>query len=97
LTATVDYIFGFDATAHIAPDFVYEGLAEHYALDPATQDFLKQSNPWALNAIAERLLEASERGLWEEPKPETLDALRGVLLDSEGLLEARGETRRSTV
>jgi cobaltochelatase CobN len=97
LTATVDYIFGFDATAHIAPDFVYEGLAEHYALDPGTQEFLKQSNPWALNAIAERLLEANERGLWEQPKQETLDALRGVLLDSETLLEARGETRRSTV
>jgi hypothetical protein len=31
LAATVDYIFGFDATAQIAPDFVYEGLAEHYA------------------------------------------------------------------
>jgi cobaltochelatase CobN len=97
LTATVDYIFGFDATAHIAPDFVYEGLAEHYALDESTQDFLKQSNPWALNAITERLLEASERGLWEQPKTEMLEALRGVLLDSESLLEARGETRRVTV
>jgi cobaltochelatase CobN len=97
LTATVDYIFGFDATAHIAPDFVYEGLAQHYALDANTQEFLKQSNPWALNAIAERLLEARERGLWEEAKSETLEALRSVLLESEALLEARGETRRSTV
>jgi cobaltochelatase CobN len=97
LTATVDYIFGFDATAHIAPDFVYEGLAQEYALDRETQSFLKQSNPWALNAIAERLLEAKERGLWEDANPETLDALREVLLDSETLLEARGETSRSTI
>src|SRR6202012_4846783 len=85
LTATVDYIFGFDATAHVAPDFVYEGLAQVYALEVDTQDFLKQSNPWALNAIAERLLEANERGLWEDPKPETLEALREVLFDSEAL------------
>jgi cobaltochelatase CobN len=97
LAATVDYIFGFDATAHIAPDFVYEGLAQHYALDANTQEFLKQSNPWALNAIAERLLEASERGLWKEANVEMLEALRGLLLDSEALLEARGETRRSAV
>lgn len=97
LTATVDYIFGFDATAHVAPDFIYEGLAQEYALDADTQDFLKQSNPWALNAIAERLLEANERGLWEDARPETLDALRGVLFDSETLLEARGEMRRSAV
>ncbi len=91
LAATVDYIFGFDATAQIAPDFVYEGLAEHYALDPAMREFLAESNPWALHAIAERLLEAAKRELWEQPDPATLDALRGVLLEAETALEAQGE------
>jgi cobaltochelatase CobN len=97
LAATVDYIFGFDATAHIAPDFVYEGLAEHYALSQQMRDFLGAANPWALNAIAERLLEAADRGLWENPAAETLDALRGVLLESETLLEAQGEQKREAV
>ncbi len=97
LAATVDYIFGFDATAQIAPDFVYEGLAEHYALSPEMRDFLAASNPWALHAIAERLLEAANRELWENPSPETLDALRGVLLESETLLEAQGERKREIV
>ena len=97
LAATVDYIFGFDATAQITPDFVYEGLAEHYALSQEMQDFLSQSNPWALNAIAERLLEAANRELWENPAPEMLEALRGVLLESEALLEALGEQKRETV
>jgi cobaltochelatase CobN len=97
LAATVDYIFGFDATAHIAPDFVYEGLAEHYALSQEMRDFLSKSNPWALNAIAERLLEAANRELWENPRPETLEALRGVLLESETILEAQGEQRREAV
>jgi cobaltochelatase CobN len=91
LAATVDYIFGFDATAQIAPDFVYEGLAEHYALSAEIREFLAKSNPWALNAIAERLLEAARRELWENPKPETLEALRNVLLESETILEAQGE------
>ena len=97
MTATVDYVFAFDATAQIAPDFLYEGLAESYALDPHTRAFLQQSNPWALNAIASRLLEAHERGMWEEAKPATLEALRGVLLESEALLEARGEKARRPV
>ena len=97
LAATVDYIFGFDATAQIAPDFVYEGLAEHYALSKEMQGFLGGSNPWALNAIAERLLEAAKRELWENPAPETLDALRNVLLESEALLEASGERKREAV
>jgi cobaltochelatase CobN len=97
LAATVDYIFGFDATAQIAPDFVYEGLAEHYALSQEMRDFLGAANPWALNAIAERLLEAANRELWENPAPETLAALRGVLLESETLLEAQGERKRGAV
>jgi cobaltochelatase CobN len=97
LAATVDYIFGFDATAQIAPDFVYEGLAEHYALSQEMRDFLGESNPWALHAIAERLLEAANRELWENPNPETIEALRGVLLESETLLEAQGERRREAV
>lgn len=96
LAATVDYIFGFDATAQIAPDFVYEGLAEHYALSQEMRDFLSKSNPWALNAIAERLLEAANRELWENPNPETLEALRGVLIESETILEAQGEQKRET-
>jgi len=94
LAATVDYIFGFDATAEIVPDFVYGGLAEHYALSPEMQAFLARSNPWALHAIADRLLEAADRGLWEQPDAGTLDALRGVRLDSEAIVEARGERVR---
>ncbi len=97
LAATVDYIFGFDATAQIAPDFVYEGLAEHYALSQEMRDFLSKSNPWALNAIAERLLEAAKRELWENPNPETLESLRNVLLESDAVLEAQGERKREMV
>jgi cobaltochelatase CobN len=94
LTTTVDYIFGFDATAHVAPDFVYQGLAEHYVLSQHIRNFLAHSNPWALHAITDRLLEAVDRGLWETPDPNTLDALRAVLLDADTMVEARGETVR---
>ncbi len=94
LTTTVDYIFGFDATAHVAPDFVYEGLAEHYVLSEEMREFLAKSNPWALHAMAERLLEAAERDLWEAPDPRTIEALRATLLDAETMVEARGEATR---
>ena len=95
LTATVDYIFGFDATAHVAPDLVYQGLAAEYALSGEMQRFLEQSNPWALEAIADRLLEAADRGLWETPAPETLAALRDVRLKAEAFVEARGESAQA--
>jgi cobaltochelatase CobN len=97
LAATVDYIFGYDATAQVVPDFVYGGLAEHYALSQDIRDFLGASNPWALSAIAERLLEAAKRDLWESPSPQILEALRAVLLDTDTLLEAQGERKREAV
>jgi cobaltochelatase CobN len=94
LTATVDYLFGYDATAQVMDDWMYEQVAETYAMDPEMQRFLEEANPWAQNAIAERLLEAASRGMWAEPKQQTLDALQAIYLQSETLLEARGETPR---
>ena len=95
LTATVDYLFGYDATAQVMDDWMYEQVAETYAMNPEMQRFLEEANPWAQNAIAERLLEAASRGMWAEPRQQTLDALQAIYLQSETLLEARGETPRS--
>ncbi|GAA0729132.1 cobaltochelatase subunit CobN [Dactylosporangium roseum] len=87
LAATVDYLFGFDATAGVVADWMYEKLAESYVFDPDNRKFLDESNPWALHGITERLLEAADRGLWEHPEESTLDALRQVYLETEGDLE----------
>jgi cobaltochelatase CobN len=87
LAATVDYLFGFDATAGVVEDWMYHQLAESYIFDPGVQQFLRKSNPWALRGMTERLLEAADRGLWGQPDPADLDALRAVYLDLEGDLE----------
>lgn len=91
LTATVDYLFGYDATAQVVDDWMYEKVAETYALDPAMQEFFEENNPWALNAIAERLLEAAQRGMWDSPAEQTLERLKNLYLKSEALLESRTE------
>ncbi len=87
MAATVDYLFGYDATAHVMADWMYEQLTESYVLDLENRKFMAESNPWALHGMAERLLEAVNRGMWADPQPATLDALRQVLLESEGDLE----------
>lgn len=91
LTATVDYLFGYDATSHITEDWMYEKVAEIYALEPGMQQFFEHNNPWALYAVTERLLEAAKRGMWKAPSPEILEALKDVYLRSETFLEARNE------
>lgn len=89
LAATVDYLFGYDATAGVVDDWMYEQLAAGYVADPQVRTFLERSNPWALRGIAERLLEAADRGLWENPRPQTLEHLRATVLETEGDLEDR--------
>jgi cobaltochelatase CobN len=87
LAATVDYLFGYDATAGVVDDWMYESLAASYVFDPEVAEFMRRSNPWALRGIAARLLEAADRGLWAEPEPDTVDQLRAVYLELEGDLE----------
>ncbi|SEB77749.1 cobaltochelatase CobN subunit [Nocardioides exalbidus] len=89
LAATVDYLFGFDATAGVVHDWMYESLAKEYVLDETNQQFLRTSNPWALRGIVERLHEAADRGLWAEPDADVMAALQQVYLDVEGELEDR--------
>ncbi len=82
MAATVDYLFGYDATAHVVEDWMYERVTQAYVADPDVQAFFERSNPWALRAIAERLLEARDRGLWAA-SDEALAALRDAVLLAE--------------
>jgi len=87
LAATVDYLFGYDATTDVASDWMYEQVAEKYLLDEDLAAFMDGANPWAARGIAERLLEAAERGMWSEPSDETLGEIRARYLALESQLE----------
>lgn len=87
MAATVDYLFAYDATTHCVEDFMYQGVAAAYLFDPAVQDFIEQHNPWALRDMAERLLEAHQRGLWQTADPHTVDQLRAIAHQAEAKVE----------
>jgi cobaltochelatase CobN len=88
MAATVDYLFGYDATAGVVEDWMYEKVTEAYVGDPGMRKFFEESNPWALGSIAERLLEADERGLWNA-SDEARNTLRAAVLEAEGWEESR--------
>jgi hypothetical protein len=85
LAATVDYLFGYDATAGVVPDWMYEQLAASYVFDPENRAFMRQSNPWALRGITERLLEAADRGLWASARRQDPGPAAQVYLDGRQL------------
>jgi cobaltochelatase CobN len=86
IAATVDYLFAFDATARVVGDYQYALVTDAYINDDATRQFLQDHNPNALHDICTRLLEAMQRGLWQEPGAYR-QQLEEHLLDSEQQLE----------
>ncbi|WP_298445129.1 cobaltochelatase subunit CobN [Ferrimicrobium sp.] len=87
MAATVDYLFGYDATAHVAKDWMYDAVQDSYVDDSNRRAFLTKVNPTALVSICERLLEAHERGMWAA-SPERISDLRRAIVGIEGDLEA---------
>ena len=89
MSATLDYLFAYDATTNCVSDFMYEGVAEAYIFNPEVQNFIKSSNPWALRDMSERLLEANQRGMWQDVTTDMLDRLKAIANDAEGAIESQ--------
>jgi cobaltochelatase CobN len=86
MAATVDYLFAYDATAQCVEDYMYQGVAEAYLFDEKVQQFIQDKNPWALRDMAERLLEAQQRGMWDSGE-NVKEELRAIALQAEGKIE----------
>ncbi|MGQ7288336.1 cobaltochelatase subunit CobN [Vreelandella venusta] len=80
MAATVDYLFAYDATTDLVADYQYAQVSDALVLDAANQQFLREHNPAALEEMAERLLEAAQRGMWQAPG-EHGQALQDLLLE----------------
>jgi cobaltochelatase CobN len=52
-------------------------------------EFIQQKNPYALRDIAEKLLEAHKRNLWEDVCIGTLEALRNLVHQAEAVIEEK--------
>ena len=87
MAASLDYLFAYDACTGKVPDWSYAALQRQWLGDPQVLEFLRRTNPWALRDMAERLLEAHHRGLWDGADPEALAELKDLVLSSEALVE----------
>ncbi len=80
MAATVDYLFAFAATARCVRDHHFDAVYEAYLGDEKVRGFIADNNPAALREMAEKFLEAQERGLWR-PR---LNSTHGLLADLAG-------------
>ena len=79
-------VYGWDATSDVVADWVFDEITKTHILDKKMRDFYEKQNPWALEELARRFLEAEQRGLWQAD-PEVLAALREAYLEIEGWIE----------
>ncbi|TPN87030.1 cobaltochelatase subunit CobN [Aquimarina algicola] len=87
MAATMDYLFAYDATTNLIADFMYEQITDNYLFDNENKAFIEKHNLWALKDMSERMLEAIQRGMWENPSEETIDALKEIYKDSDAIIE----------
>ena len=58
--------------------------------DESVREFIERNNPWVQRDLSERLLEANQRGLWEDVDLGMLDRLRVMVNEAEGVIESQG-------
>jgi len=66
MAATVDYLFAFSATTGAVRDHHFEAVYQAFLGDDHVREFIADKNPAALKEMAQKLLEAQERGLWTQ-------------------------------
>ena len=86
ISKAMDIVFGWDATADVVDDWMYDRFASKVALDQDMRAWMKQTNPYALHNILDKLLEAIKRGMWNADD-QTVEDLRDAFLDAEGEVE----------
>ncbi len=86
LSKRIGRVYGFGATTGEVDNWIFDEIAETFVLDPDMKAWFDKVNPWALEEIGRRLLEAESRGIWR-PEPDLLERLKQAYLDNEARLE----------
>ncbi|WP_449245025.1 magnesium chelatase subunit H [Desulfobacca acetoxidans] len=86
ISQRIGRVYGWEATTQEVDDWIFDDIAGTFVLDEKMRQFFQENNPWALEEISRRLLEANQRGLWNTD-PDILDRLKDTYLVIEGWLE----------
>ncbi|MFN9795441.1 MAG: cobaltochelatase subunit CobN, partial [Gemmatimonas sp.] len=88
ITGHLTTTLGWSATGGkgTVPQWVYAEASKTFVLDEEMRKRIADANPDAALGIAQRLLEANDRGYWQ-PDDATLEALRDAAADLEDRLE----------
>ena len=67
-------------------DCIFDDITKTFVVKEENRQFFMENNPWALEEMSRRLLEANNRGLWA-PEDGLLEEIQDVYLSLEGFFE----------
>lgn len=88
ISSRVGRLYGWQATAKAVDDAVFDDVARTFLMNEENRKFFEENNPWALEEMARRLIEALERDLWNAA-PDVREALKEIYVEIEGWIEER--------
>jgi cobaltochelatase CobN len=88
ISKRVGRLYGWQATARTVDQSIFDDVTRTFLMDAENRRFFQEQNPWAMEEMGRRLIEAMERGLWS-PSPDVREALTRLYLEVEGWIEER--------
>ena len=88
ISKRVGRVYGWEATTREVDDWIFNDITKTFVLNEENRKFFEENNPWALEEIGRRLLEAESRGLWDAD-PQVLEGLKEQYLEIEGWIEEK--------
>jgi cobaltochelatase CobN len=82
----VTRVYGWEASTQEVDDWIFDDIADAFVNNKEMRQFFQENNPFALEEIARRLLEAEQRGLWDADE-DVLDNLKNNYLEIESWME----------
>jgi cobaltochelatase CobN len=86
ISKRVGRVYGWEASTQEVDDWIFDDITKTFVLDKEMRRFFEENNPYALEEMARRLLEAQSRGLWD-PDPKLLEELKNSYLEIESWME----------
>lgn len=82
----ISRVYGWQATTQEVDDWVFDDITKTFVNDPEMRKFFQENNPWALEEIARRMLEAQQRNLWKADD-QVLEELKQNYVEIESWME----------
>jgi len=86
-SATLDYLYAFDASTEVVSDWCYEEVYKSWLCDLDLRNFFLENNPWALRDIAQRFLEIANRKMWNNCSSDVIENLKNIIINTDSIIE----------